>query len=984
MKHAITPYHPYEKFEQIAQQFSHEIAVVFKAESGEVEQYSYQQLLSRVELYAQNLQQIVTETKPIIAVSLPRGIAYMICMLAIWKIGAVYMPLDSKVDNWDRKYQCLKTAGCRYVITNSKEASSLADIKCLDLQQLNSTTHAERETVSVKQQRNLNMPAYVVLSSGSTGDPKVVQNDFTGLACRIKGMTDRLQIDGSVGLMNYTAFDFDASILDICMTISCGACLYVINQRGRTHFSEIIELIEYANTTSKPIRAAVLLPFVLRGLAELGGNTYQSQCKFIQQNFSNFNAVVTMGERCSYDILKVWLNALPSCQYWNGYGPSETCIAASLDRIRSNMREFPISAVLPGVEYYLLINNKLLKLAAIKEDVAGELYIGGNGLGCYLQDRQAAIKNNLNAKKFIWHEQHKLYKTGDWVNYQCQTKKLYFSHRIDNMVKVNGRQVSSIDHEESEIKNILVDYITDATLVRVEQTTLFLLFLSFKAEAQPSLIYKLIKTARCLIKTQAVFKLTQAVKTARDKKSRKLTQLLQHGQYLTKNNLSSTNSKKLLKSSMYQQVVEVFYDVSFQADDATKNLLQQQGDFVTELITPATRFTDLGGDSLGFAKLINGLEGLLPKGQHFSQPLQNWIYKNATVAEIAVKLHYLKQNITIPSQANLSALPYFFLSIDAFHSQAKRMLQQQPSVNNRLYLIELNSSEVRLVANNNRQARQQFLAEVVMSKLRQYQPNGPYILLVDQDNQDAVDIAKRVKLESEHQRDTLLLLPFAENDESSHLVDTVNALEKRRLKLSLTRKLVIQDTASGKRSLKTALTAGATYWFETQAATTNILRLWQKFSNYYAACDGCNAWLVKPPPHRKTIKKAVLPVLINLHAKKGGNFLAMHPFKLLNKNEFEALKNYHLLLLCYNYHFMHRFDTVDLSKNLRDQGIDFTLVIATTPGYRHVVGNQIFFDCKKTSIASNKEVVGWLYHKFKTVSSGHPLLQRKQLNLQIF
>src|SRR5204863_7392813 len=121
---------------------------------------------------------------------------------------------------------------------------------------------------------------------------------------------------------------------------------------------------------------------------------------------------------------------------WNMYGPTETTIWSTVCKVESEYGPISIGRPLANTQIYLLDES----LNPVPPGVAGELYIGGDGLARGYLDRP-----ELTAEKFIHHPYSsdpgaRVYRTGDLARY-LPSGELEFLGRVDHQVKIRGFRI---------------------------------------------------------------------------------------------------------------------------------------------------------------------------------------------------------------------------------------------------------------------------------------------------------------------------------------------------------------------------------------------------------------------------------------------------------------------------------------------------------------------------------------------------------------
>ncbi len=460
--------------------------------------FTYQDLLNG----ALNLANILSTKYPqlsrgsIIAVAADQYSTYVVSLLAIWQLRCVYLPLNSsdiegsikrlelsqaKILIADEKY--LKN---KKVITKTKNISS---IKWKDFQpEIHTSIEIkENKNTDIKRDYQETETAYIYTSSGTTDMPKMIQNDFTGLINRVDAAANLLKLKHRSGILAYSGMDFDASLFDILMAFRTGACLYPISLRVRMEILPIEKIFFYAAKTLYPITTMVVVPHVLKILFE----EYSKEEKLA--SFKSLKTMITMGEKCDTECLANWFKNIDSLEILNGYGTTETNIAATITPLKKTdfttpqddgKNILPIQDFLPGVELFYLRETKkndffqifdaktIIKSGLTEGNI--ELVIGGEGVGRYFEPDQNNYpeefkrmkelnqKNFINRKKLLDKKKFKIlfeedskypnkkrwYRTGDMVKIHKKTNEndtsvnfqysLEFKTRKNNSIKRNG------------------------------------------------------------------------------------------------------------------------------------------------------------------------------------------------------------------------------------------------------------------------------------------------------------------------------------------------------------------------------------------------------------------------------------------------------------------------------------------------------------------------------------------------------------------
>ena len=361
-----------------------------------------------------------TTSNPIIAVVSHDYPDYILALLAIWGVGGVYMPLDPNPEQQEDLKNRIKLAGVTALIARKSQFrphffDDMPNLVFLDWETLTLENDDKDISIDIKTTPDdsfLMKPAYIYCSSGTQGAPKMIENTFEGLEGRVNSTAKLLEISENSGILGYCAPEFDASLLDILMTLSCGACLYPVTRKARSEVALIEKIFAAANKSQIHITTMVVLPKILKELKN--SPNYPDV-------FNTLKTMITMGEVCGIKVLCDWFKKIPKLKIMNGYGPTETTIAATVtelnrhafikweeDKYSVNKNEYknllPMGNTLTGVELYFMDqedseSSRILdekEIKTLENGKEAQLIIGGLGIGRYLKPMDIENGEALN------------------------------------------------------------------------------------------------------------------------------------------------------------------------------------------------------------------------------------------------------------------------------------------------------------------------------------------------------------------------------------------------------------------------------------------------------------------------------------------------------------------------------------------------------------------------------------------------------------
>jgi syringomycin synthetase protein SyrE len=409
-------------------------------DSGSVD---YKGLDGRANHLAHRLAELGAGNGKLVAVALPRSPEMVLAMLASNKAGAAFLPLDIDAPI-ARLQEVLRQSGAVALLVSPDQQGRLGPLHRHTLgivwdDSPAAATHPTPPTTPAPDDL-----AYVLFTSGSSGQPKGVQMAHAALARRLAWLSRAYAVDWRDRSAQATQFTFDPSLIELCLPLIHGGSV-ALAPPGR------------------------LLPESLADFAVRHGVTIMA---FVPSTLNRFLDAV--GQRsdlklrvacCGGEVLAPELanrfQRETGARLFNVYGPTETAIFATAWECELH----PLDAALPlgrpvdDTRIYVLDAN----LRLLPFGVAGEIFIGGDALARGYLDRP-----DLDAEAFFedpFRPGSRMYRTGDrgWLGSEGN---LYFVGRLDRQVKLRGYRI-----ELGEIENALlgVEGVTGAAVKLVER-----------------------------------------------------------------------------------------------------------------------------------------------------------------------------------------------------------------------------------------------------------------------------------------------------------------------------------------------------------------------------------------------------------------------------------------------------------------------------------------------------------------------------------
>jgi amino acid adenylation domain-containing protein/non-ribosomal peptide synthase protein (TIGR01720 family) len=407
----------HELFEARAEETPDAVAVVFEGE-----QLSYRELNARANQLAHHLQGQGIGAEVLVGVLMERSLEMVIALYAILKAGGAYVPLEPTYPR-ERLAFMLSDLRMPVVLTQQRFAGVLSEpgAQVVPVDTDWSTFAGEPVDNPGVALTSLNV-AYAIYTSGSTGQPKGVMNTHLGICNRLLWMQEAYQLKAGEVVLQKTPFSFDVSVWEFFWPLLTGARLVVAKPGGHRDNAYLIDLIKREQVTTLHFVPSMLQVFLEAERAR--------ECASLKR-------VICSGEALSRELQERYYERMPG-ELHNLYGPTEAAVDVTFWKCDSTKYPdiVPIGFPIANTQLYLLDKH----LEPMPCSVAGELYIGGDGLA-----RGYFNRPELTAEKFLPHPfgergGERLYRTGDLASYLPDGAIEYLG-RTDNQIKLRGFRV---------------------------------------------------------------------------------------------------------------------------------------------------------------------------------------------------------------------------------------------------------------------------------------------------------------------------------------------------------------------------------------------------------------------------------------------------------------------------------------------------------------------------------------------------------------
>jgi len=398
---------------------------------------SYRELDARANRLARLLLTRGVGPERVVAMVLPRSVEMVVAQLAVTKAGGAFLPVDPSYPV-ERIRFMVADADAVVLVTSGEVTAGSADIAGLvdgivpllvvdepavlaELSAMSdrSPTDADRPAPLL-----VAHPAYVIYTSGSTGRPKGVVVTHAGLASFSAAEVERYVVVPGDRVLQFSSPSFDASVLELCMSLLVGAAL-VVPPSGPLLGEQLVGVLARQRVTHALIPPAALATVPAAAAAEL----------------TLFQTLIVGGDVCSPELVARWA---PGRRMINSYGPTESTVVTTWSEPLTAADGAPIGTPIANTRVYVLDQA----LQPVPVGVVGELYVAGVGLA-----RGYLGRPGLTAARFVAHPfagpGARMYRTGDLVRWGADGQ-LRFVGRADEQVKIRGFRI-----EPGEIETVL-------------------------------------------------------------------------------------------------------------------------------------------------------------------------------------------------------------------------------------------------------------------------------------------------------------------------------------------------------------------------------------------------------------------------------------------------------------------------------------------------------------------------------------------------
>ncbi len=356
----------------------------------------------------------------VVAIQMERSPDWLACMLAVWKVGAAFVPVDPAYSD-DVKAHILRDSQTRFIWTPSECAS---------------VGRSSREAGPVKPlaapRPDAARPAYVIYTSGSTGTPKGVAVSCGSLEAYAEAIIQAYELSPRDRVLQFASPSFDVSLEEVVPTLLVGGRVVLRDLSLVESTGQLLRVVDREQITVLNLPAAYW--HVLVDELERTGDRLPPCVRLL----------VTGSERVDPAAAVKFAKLQPRVRWINAYGPTECTITCTVhEGIGFDSKgDVPIGRPLGHARAYVLAPDGSLA----PRGAPGDLWIGGRAVALGYLGKPVLTSRVFRRSPFT---EGRIYRTGDRARW-LPDGALEFLGRADREVKVRGYRID-LRHVERAI-----------------------------------------------------------------------------------------------------------------------------------------------------------------------------------------------------------------------------------------------------------------------------------------------------------------------------------------------------------------------------------------------------------------------------------------------------------------------------------------------------------------------------------------------------
>ena len=419
----------HELFEQRVETHPDMVAAVY----GEQE-WTYRELNARANKIGRALLARGLSKEGIVAVVTERNLDWMAAVIAVFKAGGVYLPVEPHFPS-DRIAAMLSRSECKLVLTEPDSTTTLEEaldtIPEVEMHYINTIYKEDHTEDNLGIAVEPNQLAYIYFTSGSTGEPKGAMCEHAGMVNHLYAKIDDLEIGEGQVVAQIAPQCFDISLWQLVSALLVGGRTLIVKQ------SVILDVERFVDTI---INGRVSVMQVVPSYLEV----VLAYLDEYPRELPDLRCVSVTGEALEKELTQRWFAAMPGIKLVNAYGLTETSDDTNhevMDRPPKRER-VPLGPAVNNVYIYIVDEHlSPVPLGAIGEIVFSGVCVGRGYINDPDRTRKAYMADPIR-------EGERLYRSGDYGRWQPDGK-LEFLGRQDAQIKIRGFRIEIGDIENA-------------------------------------------------------------------------------------------------------------------------------------------------------------------------------------------------------------------------------------------------------------------------------------------------------------------------------------------------------------------------------------------------------------------------------------------------------------------------------------------------------------------------------------------------------
>ncbi len=396
------------------QTYANQVAFIYRNET-----FKYQQLAFWTARIAGHLKRLNVSHGEVVALACSRSPYWVSTMLAIWQVGAIYVPIDDNLPEKRVKY-ILDQVSPQLVLVEDGRLDFFTEK--VDIKQLLNEEVEDVACANISSEDS----AYIIFTSGTTGLPKGAIVNHGSMSNRLEWLAKKIPLIKAERVLHKTPISFDVSLWECLWPLYSGAISVIADDIERKSPSKLVDLMRAQKITTAQFVPSFLSVF----------------CDFIKSDWpKELTRIICGGETLKPDLVeRLGLNS--GLELHNLYGPTETGFVTHKQIIHP-LDTLSLGKAIGDTEVMILDSDDRPTPLGVK----GEIVVIGKAVGLgYLNQTRVGNKFGVNNTGVRY------YRTGDTAEY-LEQGEIKFLGRTDRQVKLRGFRI-----ELSEIESVLLKH----------------------------------------------------------------------------------------------------------------------------------------------------------------------------------------------------------------------------------------------------------------------------------------------------------------------------------------------------------------------------------------------------------------------------------------------------------------------------------------------------------------------------------------------